>query len=281
MTYAWVSTQHDDGFAGNNYIVDLDNDGFGDTIHADVDVDVPGCTRRGHIYHNPGGTVGGQMQLKEEAELTTSAGWKGVVGMLASDLAGTFDVAVFDIDNDGDKDMVFGRCAGTQVWINQLLQPSSATPYCFGDGTGTACPCGNDSAVGDAEGCLSSLGTGGRLRGAGQASVSSDTFQLTGSRMPNSSVLYFQGNSQIAGGLGAVFGDGLRCATGSVKRLVTKTNANGSSTYPAGAEAPISVTGAVPSGATRNYQGWYRNAPSFCNPETFNLTNGVSVVWNP
>jgi hypothetical protein len=221
------------------------------------------------------------MTLKEEAEFTTTAGWKGVVGPTANDLRGTFDVAVFDIDNDGDKDMVVGRCAGTDVWMNQLLQPTSSTPYCFGDGTGTACPCGNNSAAGDDEGCLSTMGTGGRLRGSGQASVASDTFQLAGSRMPNSSVLYFQGDSQIAGGLGVVFGDGLRCATGSVKRLVTKTNANGASLYPEGAEAPISVTGAVSSGATRNYQGWYRNAPNFCNPETFNLTNGVSVVWSP
>jgi len=34
-------------------------------------------------------------------------------------LAGTFDVAVFDINGDGWQDMVLGRCTGTQVWINQ------------------------------------------------------------------------------------------------------------------------------------------------------------------
>ena len=32
---------------------------------------------------------------------------------------------------------------------------------------------------------------------------------------------------------------------------------------------------------TRTYQVWYRNAAAFCNAETFNLTNGVEVVWVP
>ena len=38
---------------------------------------------------------------------------------------------------------------------------------------------------------------------------------------------------------------------------------------------------AVPAGAVRHYQVWYRNAAAFCNPSTFNLTNEVSVIWAP
>jgi hypothetical protein len=210
-----------------------------------------------------------------------TGGWKGAVGILASDLTGTFDIAVFDIDNDGDNDIVIGRCSGTQVWINQLYQPATITPYCFGDGSGTACPCGNNSAVGDKEGCLNSLGMGGKLQTSGIARITDDTFHVNGLRMPNSSALYFQGTTQVAAGAGGLFGDGLRCTGGSVIRLDTETNSAGSSTYPSGAQLPVSIKGAVTAGATRNYQIWYRNAASFCNPETFNLTNAASVVWAP
>ncbi len=45
----------DDGFAGSCHIVDLDNDGWPDTIHSDVDATISGCSRRAHIYHNLGG----------------------------------------------------------------------------------------------------------------------------------------------------------------------------------------------------------------------------------
>jgi hypothetical protein len=271
----------DDGFAGNNLIVDLDNDGWNDVIITDVDVDVQGCSRRCHIYHNPGGSVGSQITLIQEMQNSGSGGWKGVVGMQASDMTGTFDIAVFDIDNDGDKDIVMGRCSGTQVWINQLNQPTSATTYCYGDGSGTACPCGNASAVGNQEGCLSSLGTGGKLVTSGLARITNDSFHLQGSRMPNSSTLYFQGTTQVAAGAGGVFGDGLRCAGGSVVRLGITSNVNGSSSYPGVGDPSVSVKGALTSGVTRTYQIWYRNSAAFCNPETFNLTNAASVVWAP
>lgn len=108
----------DDGFAGNTLIVDLNNDNWNDIVFSDVDVDVVGCSRRAHIYHNPGGTVGSEITLREEVQQAGSGGWKGVKGLLIGDLTGTFDVAVFDINNDGWKDMVFGRCNGTFVWMN-------------------------------------------------------------------------------------------------------------------------------------------------------------------
>ena len=60
---------------------------------------------------------------REEAELPTAAnGWKGAVGLHYGDLSGTYNVAAFDRDHDGDQDLVFGRCAGTSVWTNQLCR---------------------------------------------------------------------------------------------------------------------------------------------------------------
>jgi hypothetical protein len=100
--------------------------------------------------------------------------------------------------------------------------------------------------------------------------------------MPNSTCLYFQGTTQQASGAGVVFGDGLRCAGGTITRLGTKTNLSGTSQYPSGTDALISVKGAVPAGgATRTYQCWYRNAATFCTASTFNLTNGYSITWSP
>jgi hypothetical protein len=155
------------------------------------------------------------------------------------------------------------------------------TPFCFGDGTGTACPCGNSSPVGAEAGCLNSLGQGGALRASGTPSLANDTFVLLGSQMTNASALYFQGTTRIGGGDGAVFGDGKRCAGGSIARLGTKTNAGGASQYPDVGDAAVSVRGNVGAPGTRTYQVWYRNVASFCAPDGFNLTNGVVVEWQP
>ncbi len=111
----------DDGNASNNLIVDLDNDGWADTLHADIDVNIGGGNRRLHIYHNLGGesgaSPGDHITLREERE-SAGPGWIGVKGMLDADLSGTHDVAVFDINGDGLNDMVVSRESGTDVWLN-------------------------------------------------------------------------------------------------------------------------------------------------------------------
>ncbi|MCY2960603.1 MAG: hypothetical protein NTY35_10600 [Planctomycetota bacterium] len=160
----------------------------------------------------------------------------------------------------------------------QLVREAAYPTLCAGDGSATACPCGNSGAAG--RGCANSIDpSGGLLAASGAASVAGDTLVLSGSGMPNASALYFQGSSAVAGGAGAAFGDGLRCAGGAVTRLGTKTNAAGSSQYPVAGDIPVSVRGVVAPGDARVYQVWYRNAASFCTPDTFNLTNGVRVTW--
>jgi hypothetical protein len=155
------------------------------------------------------------------------------------------------------------------------------TSFCKGDGSGTACPCGNSAPSGTNSGCLSSLGVGGTLVATGVASIANDSVTLVGTNMPNSSALYFQGTTQQSGGAGAPFGDGLRCASGTIVRLGTTTNVGGASQYPFGTAPHVSVKGAVTSPGTRTYQVWYRNAASFCTVSTFNLTNGLELSWAP
>jgi len=164
--------------------------------------------------------------------------------------------------------------------ITPSCAPAVGTPFCFGDGTATACPCGNAGAAGN--GCASSVfASGANLSATGGPSISADTVVLHGTSMPNSSALYFQGMTQQSGGLGVTFGDGLRCAGGSVVRLGTKFNAGGASQYPVGADPLISVRGLVTVPGTRTYQCWYRNAAAFCTASTFNLSNGLQLVWQP
>ena len=111
----------DDGFAGQNVIGDLDLDGFPDVLQCDVDTDEPGFNRRLHIYHNIGGVPGADVVLGEEREMPGGNGWLGAVGFEEDDLNGTFDVALFDIDNDGDNDAILGRGEGSFTWINQTI----------------------------------------------------------------------------------------------------------------------------------------------------------------
>ena len=180
--------------------------------------------------------------------------------------------AVYDIrQNDQDFDV--------QGELFDTVAGGSYASFCFGDGTGVACPCGNNGAAG--HGCGNSVTPAGALLGAvGTASTESDTLRLDASGMPTTaSCVFVQGASSIAG---AVYGDGIRCFSGALVRLVTRTAVGGTASYPLGTETKISVRGAVPAiGATRTYQVWYRNPQTFCTSATSNVTNGVSVSWAP
>jgi|688.fasta_scaffold07671_9 hypothetical protein len=157
----------------------------------------------------------------------------------------------------------------------------SALPYCFGDGTGTPCPCGNHAPVGSGTGCLNSLGTGGLLTASGTASIGGDTLVLTGSGMPDSFVVYIQGTLASGSGAGTAFGDGKLCVTGSMMRLGTVLNSGGGSSVPnVSNPIPLSQRGGVTTSGIRNYQLYYRNPASFCTSGTFNLTNALSITWS-
>jgi hypothetical protein len=180
--------------------------------------------------------------------------------------------------NSADDTLAVLDFTNRRVTLFRVGPTPAATPLCFGDGSGTACPCGNAGAAGN--GCANSVNaSGANLGSSGTASLAADTLTLAGSGMPNSSALYYQGTSSIAGGAGSTFGDGLRCAGGTVIRLGTKLNAAGASQYPEVGDLAVSVRGAVGAPGSRVYQVWYRNAADFCTSEPFNLTNALSVVW--
>ncbi len=154
--------------------------------------------------------------------------------------------------------------------------------FCAGDGSSAACPCANGLP---GRGCENSFSTGGGLLAAtGTADVANDTLVLIASALPPSTtVLFFQGDAPQSGGSGVPFGDGVRCVGGNIVRLGLKNTAGGAASYGhgVGTDPDISVRGAVPTGgATRYYQGWYRNSAAFCTSAPFNLTNGLRIDWS-
>lgn len=142
----------DDGFGGNNLIADLDLNGWNDVIVADVDVDIPGFSRRAHIYRNlgvPGQEGTENVVLREERQGQSNYGWIGAGGLDVDDLRGTFDVAVFDVENDGDPDLVLSRATGTSLYLNGVPDPTVCQQD-LGYGTGTLylSVCGGDLSAG-------------------------------------------------------------------------------------------------------------------------------------
>lgn len=264
-------------FNGSTLIVDLDRDGWNDVVQSSVDFTAPGLyTSRANIYHNPGGTPGSAIPLREEAGAVTG-NWLGAVGLTQAALAGTWDAAAFDLDNDTDIDLVLARHTGLNVWMNQQIADPAITSTCFGDGTAGTCPC---TAGNSGRGCPNSqFPAGGQLTGNGTARILVDTFALVASDVPNSPGIFIQGSVAVP----SSFGDGLSCVGGAIQRLVVAVAANHGSTLPlASTHIPIHVLGQVAAGQTRLYQFWYRDsAPAYCTAHTFNLTNAVGVTWAP
>ncbi len=249
----------DDGFGSDNLVVDLDGDGWPETLYADVDVDVPGCERRAHIFHNRGGVVGGFVDLHEES----GGGSTGVTGLSQVMMRGVHDIAAFDLEGDGDIDLIFGRCIGTNVWLNQLDPdpPVIGSNYC------------NPAAP-------NSTGQAASISGTGSALVSDNNFSLVASQLPPNQFGYFvtsetQGFFPMVGG-----SQGNLCLAGTLGRFVQAVQNSGSQgTF----SIPVDLTnlpgpigGSVSAGETWNFTAWFRDA----NPtSTSNFTNGLSVQF--
>ncbi|MBK7645032.1 MAG: hypothetical protein IPJ19_18630 [Planctomycetes bacterium] len=161
----------------------------------------------------------------------------------------------------------------------------SASAFCFGDGTqATACPCANNGAAG--RGCQNSASTGGaQLLASG--STSPDTLVLSSDgELPSVLTIFLQGNAALA--TPAVFGDGVRCVGGSLKRLYTKNAVAGTATAPAPGDPSVSARSAalgdtIGSGTQRWYQAYYRDPNlSFCAAppgSSWNVSSGLRIDW--
>jgi len=149
--------------------------------------------------------------------------------------------------------------------------------FCYGDGTGTACPCGNPGGLG--EGCENSSGAGGVLAAGGSASVGADDLTFAAANLPaNGAALLISGTGQANAGSGVVLGDGLLCVGGTVRRLVVAfPGVGGNANWGPG----LVAMGGWSAGVTQYFQCWYRDASGSPCASGFNLTNGVSVSFVP
>ncbi|MBL8858324.1 MAG: alpha/beta hydrolase [Planctomycetes bacterium] len=154
-------------------------------------------------------------------------------------------------------------------------------PYCFGDGSGAACPCANANSATSYSGCLNSTGSGSQLRAAGVPSISADSLLLSATQLPPSTVIFVQGSQTVSGGDGAAHGFGILCVTGSVVRLATRPTFGGNVRYPDPGEGTISQRGGITAGSTRYFQAVYRDTPTFCGGVTVNMSNAHAVTFTP
>jgi plastocyanin len=157
-----------------------------------------------------------------------------------------------------------------------IVASGPGTSFCSGDGSGTACPCGNTGNSG--EGCANDTGSGALMSGAGSASIATDDLVLSVVNLTPGPGLFFQGNNAVNGGNGNTFGDGLRCAGGSVLRLEIRF-ANSGNNFTTRTTIPIAGTTGVGVGQTKRYQYWYRDAGTSPCSSLFNLSNGYEVTW--
>ncbi len=181
-----------------------------------------------------------------------------------------------------------GSCAPYDLELAIAAGPGSLEPYCFGDGSGTPCPCGNDSSAGHAGGCAHQDGDGAVLSGSGTPSVVVDGLHFELESAPHDSfAILVSGLNRLPQvgcvGCGIAAFDGLRCAGGDFRRHGSRaTDAVGRANH--GWGAPAGGLGAASSaiaGQSRHYFAFLRTNPTATCFEGQNSSNGVAVVWAP
>jgi hypothetical protein len=159
-----------------------------------------------------------------------------------------------------------------------------------GVGAVIACPCSNPPA-GSGQGCDHSGATGGAsLFATGNTQVSADglVFTTSGERASALSILV-QGNAVLPAGL--VYGQGVRCVGGTLRRLYTKSASGGAILAPdldAG-DPPVTVRSAqkgdfISGGQSRWYMVYYRDPTVLGGcpaTSTFNSTQTGEIAWAP
>lgn len=179
--------------------------------------------------------------------------------------------------------MVPGNPGGQfDIYVRDRGPASSVTSLCAGT---AGCPCGNSGASG--HGCENSAGTGGAyLAAAGEPSLSSDTLHLAAAGELATALSILLQGTVLAGPVH--FGDGLRCAGGSLKRLYVGSASAGALTLPPPGGLPLSLRSAalgdpLSLGSTRVYQVYYRDpVASYCPPtqgSSFNASQALAIVW--
>ena len=175
------------------------------------------------------------------------------------------------------------------LWGNPAGCGRPATPLCDpGVGGVLACPCANPPA-GPGLGCDNSSSTGGAsLEATGIARLAFDTVRFTTQgEKPTATSVVLQGTSSSP--TGVVFGQGVRCVSGTLKRLYLEVAQGGSITAPEAGQPSVSARSAelgdpIVPGTTRSYGVYYRDPTVLGGcpaTSTFNVTNQLQILWAP
>jgi Tol biopolymer transport system component len=222
------------------------------------------------------------------------------VSLASSGVQGDADSHPASISADGRCVTFFSAAASLvpgdtnssyDVLIRDRTGGTSFTSLCDpGVGGVIACPCSNPPS-GPGRGCDNSSATGGAvLSASGGAFLSSDSLVLTTSgERPTALSIVAQGNALVPSG--SVYGQGVRCAGGSLLRLYNKVASGGSITAPSfGAGDPsVSARSAakgdpIRAGGSRWYFVYYRDPTVLggCpGASRFNTTQTGVVTWSP
>jgi Tol biopolymer transport system component len=179
--------------------------------------------------------------------------------------------------------------AARDVFLRDLRRYPEATDLCqAGIGGVGSCPCGNPPASAP-RGCDNSSGTGGaRLVASGSASLSNDTLAFsTDGEIATALTVVIQGDTVV--GSGVVFGQGVLCAGGQLRRLYVATASGGSIVAPGPSDLSVSVrstaVGDVLSPTSvRWYAVYYRDTVVLGGcpaASTFNVTQTQRIAWSP
>jgi|GEM_PF-3286702 len=178
----------------------------------------------------------------------------------------------------GDETASYDYSLTFQAGTTLSFNTDPGTPYCFGDGSGTACPC----ASGDlGAGCPNTTTGGAVLQAFGSPEMADDSLALMVTGVPPFKAgLCVKGSVALNGGMGNLVGDGLLCTAPQRRSqvlvsdsigCVAMTNWRGQafSDYPSVANA----------GVPTYYQWWYRDPQNPCTGVGFNFSNGLQVDW--
>lgn len=163
-----------------------------------------------------------------------------------------------------------------QTFLLRAEGDESGVTYCFGDGTGAACPCNNFGQLG--AGCRNVTSFGAQLYSTGTTSLALDVIALRVVHKPSyTDSLIYMGTLQTNNGLGVVFGDGLRCVSGATKRFPIQNDF----TFVQDHLADHFPSAIVP-GSTWHFQAWFRDESPFapCGHGA-NLSNGLTLTFTP
>ena len=153
--------------------------------------------------------------------------------------------------------------------------------FCFGDGSGMQCGCGNTGGPG--EGCANSTGFGALLVNQGGVGTALDDASLSATQLPaNRLGMIYLGNQpyQYPGftGQSLLKTAGIRCVGGKLRRLpIGGTGPSGVLT----ADGPVALSaGLIGAGETWYFQSWYRDGNQSCGTGS-NFSNALAITFAP